>query len=84
MIRTISAAAVGAAVLAFAPPPAQAYEAPWCAVINMGHDVHWDCQYRSFDQCYPTIVAGNRGFCNPNPAYSGSEYTPSRRRIRHY
>jgi Protein of unknown function (DUF3551) len=47
----------------------QAYEAPWCAVINMGLDVYWDCQYQSFEQCYPTVLAGNRGFCNPNPYF---------------
>jgi len=53
--------------------------APWCAVINQGRDVYWDCQYSSFEQCYPNILGGNRGFCNPNPAYEGAP--PS---VRHY
>ena len=40
---------VAIAVLAgafFALQPAQAYEAPWCAVIQNGTgSVYWDCQY---------------------------------------
>ena len=82
MIRTsiIAVAALAAAVAAGNSRPAQAGEAPWCAVINTGFDVHWDCQYASFEACYPTILAGNRGFCNPNPAYSGVEQAPRRSR----
>jgi hypothetical protein len=52
--------------------PAQAYEAPWCAVIEVARgSVYWDCQYRSFEDCYGrgNILAGNRGFCNPSPYY---------------
>ena len=57
-----------AATLVFGLQPAAAYEAPWCAVISMGAgDVHWDCQYRSIEECRPNVLAGNRGFCNPNP-----------------
>ena len=37
----------------FGLQPAQAYEAPWCAVIqNSTGSVYWDCQYSSFEQCY--------------------------------
>ena len=25
--------------------------------------------YQSLEQCYPTVLAGNRGFCNPNPYF---------------
>ncbi len=52
--------------------PVQAYEAPWCAAIELSKgSVYWDCQYRSFDDCYRrgNILAGNRGFCNPSPYY---------------
>lgn len=52
--------------------PAQAYEAPWCAAIEVAKgSVYWDCQYRSFEDCYnrSNILAGNRGFCNPSPYY---------------
>ena len=56
-------------------PTAQAYEAPWCAVIELSKgSAYWDCQYRSFDDCYRrgNILAGNRGFCNPSPYYVGN------------
>jgi uncharacterized protein DUF3551 len=71
MVRMIFAAVPTiAAILVFGLQPAAAYEAPWCAVISMGAgDVHWDCQYRSIDECRPNVLAGNRGFCNPNPYF---------------
>jgi hypothetical protein len=50
----------------------QAYEAPWCAVTNIGHDVTWNCGMRSFEMCRQEVIAGNRGFCNPNPRGLGS------------
>ncbi len=70
----------GAVVL---PAPAQAYEAPWCAVHSFGRNgAYWDCQYRTFAQCVPAVIAGNRGFCNPNPAYV--EPPPAKKaKIRH-
>ena len=86
MSRILCAAMVSIAVFAFEQLHAEAHEAPWCAVINTGMDVHWDCQYQSFEQCYPNILAGNRGFCNQNPAYHGPERRayPSRRHIRQH
>ena len=72
------AAAVVAAATAFDLCPAQAYRAPWCAVINMGNgDVHWDCQYGPRGHAVPNVLAGNRGFCNENPAWSGGCGTPA-------
>ena len=67
----------GVAILAgvFFGLTAQAYEAPWCAVIELSKgSAYWDCQYRSFDDCYRrgNILAGNRGFCNSSPYYVGS------------
>ena len=67
MIHMIFAGAAVLASLGFGLQPAKAYEAPWCAVINTGLDVHWDCQYQSFEQCYPTVLAGNRGFPQSEP-----------------
>jgi uncharacterized protein DUF3551 len=52
--------------------PAQAYQAPWCAMIQNGiSSVYWDCQYNSFEDCYrrSNILGGNRGSCNPSPYY---------------
>jgi len=83
MISKISAAAVLAAAAAFTPAPAAA-AAPWCAVISLGTgDVHWDCQYASFEACYPNVLAGNRGFCNHNPAYVGPVVTKRKVARRH-
>ncbi|HMF25025.1 MAG TPA: DUF3551 domain-containing protein [Pseudolabrys sp.] len=51
---------------------AQYYRAaPWCAVIENGTgSVYWDCQYSSIEQCRPNVLAGNRGWCNPNPYFA--------------
>jgi Protein of unknown function (DUF3551) len=61
---TLVATAVFAGVIV-SLQPAQAYNAPWCAVIETGTGgSYWDCQYRSFEDCYRrgNILAGNRGF----------------------
>ncbi len=77
---------VGALVLAATAVshPAVANRAPpWCAVISLAPtDVYWDCQYRTFEECLPNVLAGNRGFCSQNPAYSGPELKP-KRKIHH-
>jgi hypothetical protein len=70
--RTLVAAGAFAAATSFfmcsAIPPGYAYgDAPWCAVINIGKGVTWDCQYQTAEQCIPNVIAGNRGFCNLNP-----------------
>jgi hypothetical protein len=64
----------GAAILAAAwyggvsPAGAAAGDDPWCAVIDYGDGgVSWQCDYRSFEECYPNVIAGNKGFCNVNP-----------------
>jgi len=80
-------AAVALAGVSFGPT-AQAYEAPWCAVIEAGKgSAYWDCQYRSFEDCYRrgNILAGNRGFCNPSPYYVANateQRRPTKRRAR--
>jgi len=50
---------------------ARANEGPWCALRNFGSDSSEDCQFRTFEECRATIVAGNRGFCNHNPRWQG-------------
>ena len=79
MIRLFLVGATALASVAFSYHPTKADEAPWCAVINTGLDVHWNCQYRSVEQCYPAVIAGNRGFCNPNPYYVAQ---PADRRLQ--
>jgi uncharacterized protein DUF3551 len=70
MLRVAFAGVVAVAAAVFGPQPARGYEAPWCAVTSGGDgDMHWDCQYRSIEECRPNVLAGNRGWCNPNPYY---------------
>ena len=69
MIRMIVVSAAAFVSAVFACHPTKAAEAPWCAVTNTGLDMHWDCHYRSAEECAPHVIAGNRGFCNHNPYY---------------
>lgn len=86
-MRKVLIAAVFVAAMLFDVKPAPAGVAPWCAVIPMGPgDAYWDCQYASIEACRPTIIAGNRGFCNPNPRWYGPAEPPrktGKRRVRH-
>jgi hypothetical protein len=53
MTRVILVATAALAGVIVGLQPAQAYEAPWCAVIEVAKgSVYWDCQYRSFEDCY--------------------------------
>lgn len=71
MTRLTIAIAAAAALICLNVRPSQAQytgNAPWCAVIELGSgDMEWDCQYPTVEACAPNVVAGNRGFCNPNP-----------------
>jgi hypothetical protein len=86
----IAAVFAGAVLLDARPAPAYTNvvsQAPWCAVLNMGTgDVFWDCHYSSIAECRPTVLAGNRGWCNPNPYFVGYYGPPDgpRRHIRRY
>lgn len=47
-------------------------EGPYCAVTNIGFEATAEnCYMRSLDQCRSEVIAGNRGFCRPNPRYAG-------------
>jgi hypothetical protein len=82
MQRMIFAGVVSLAAVVFGLQLAKAYEAPWCAVTNNGTgNMYWDCQYRSIEECRPNVLAGNRGWCNPNP-YFVAPYRPTE--YRHY
>jgi len=72
MMRIVLAAGVIMAAMSFNMRAAPAAEGPWCAFIEMGEDVIYeDCQYQTFEQCQPNVIAGNRGFCNHNPRWVG-------------
>ena len=93
MARILLSLAAAAAFLCLDVPPSQALygDAPWCAVREIGSgEVEWDCEYNSVEECAPTVVAGNRGFCNVNPHYVQPPAGPSplrhrrHRRIHHW
>jgi hypothetical protein len=76
--------AVTAAVL-FDVPASQAFQGPWCAGTNRGSGAFvYDCSMRTLEQCVSEVIAGNRGFCNPNPYYRGPEALPSRAKRKRY
>ena len=53
---------------------ARAYsEGPWCALENVGGStVRENCSMRTLEMCVQEVIAGNRGFCNPNPRWQGT------------
>lgn len=71
-MRIVLIAAVFMAAMLFDLRPAPAADAPWCAVLSFGaNGAYWDCRYASIEDCRPNVLAGNRGFCNPNPRWPG-------------
>jgi hypothetical protein len=34
--------------------------------------------------CVQEVIAGNRGFCSPNPYYRGPEFVPPRAKRKRY
>jgi hypothetical protein len=72
MVRHLPIAAVIFAIACLSAGSASAKEGPWCAFIAVGTGaIYEDCQYYSFEACRPVVLAGNRGFCNPNPRWVG-------------
>jgi hypothetical protein len=71
-MRILLIAGVLVAVVSFDTRSSNAQEGPWCAIISLGPgSVYEDCRYRSLEACRPNVLAGNRGFCNPNPRWTG-------------
>jgi len=65
-----------AATIFLAPAASHAYEGPWCAVQSTGMDsVVQNCRMRTFEECRMETIAGNRGFCTPNPRWQGARAT---------
>jgi len=57
---------------------------PWCAVESVGFStVIQDCSMRDFEQCRLLTIAGNRGFCTPNPYWTGAHDPVEPRRRTH-
>lgn len=74
MIRVLPVAALVLAAGCLDARPVSAQEGLWCALRNFS-DLSEDCQFRTLEECRVTIVAGNRGFCNPNPRWQGDVVT---------
>ena len=62
----------------------QATQMPWCAGTNVGHDFHYNCTLPTYEMCVQEVIAGNRGFCSPNPYYRGPEFVPLRAKRKRY
>jgi len=66
-----SAALVAALFVNISAGQAQGGKNPWCAMVNTGFDnLSEVCDFRTFEECRPFVLAGNRGFCVENPRYN--------------
>jgi hypothetical protein len=83
-MRRLGAAAAVVAALIVAPGAAQARGGRWCAESNAGWWAIRDCSYMTLQQCIPYAIAGNRGFCNLNPDYTGPPVSRHRTRRKHH
>jgi hypothetical protein len=80
-MRIVLAAAVFIVAMAVDLRPGRADpDGPWCAAVVMGHSVVKSCHYRTFEECYPNILGGNRGSCEPNPYWYGRDQKPEKPR----
>jgi hypothetical protein len=84
-MRVMLAVAVVAMVVLAGQRPGRAYDGPWCAVTNTGGGtVQWNCSLPTFEMCRQEVIAGNRGFCNPNPRWVGDQPRARRSSRRAY
>jgi Protein of unknown function (DUF3551) len=59
------------------------YQGPWCTVQPLGAGaIRQDCSMQTFEQCRMETIAGNRGYCVPNPRYRAAVEEPRRPRKR--
>jgi hypothetical protein len=83
-MRIMLLAAIAIAALISDISPSAAVEGPWCSQVTLGRGkVATNCSYRSFEECYPNVIAGNRGFCSPNPYWSGVRGGAARPKAHH-
>ena len=54
----------------------QATQMPWCAFTSKSD--FYNCSLPTYEMCVQEVIAGNRGFCSPNPYYRGPEAAPPR------
>ena len=59
------------------------YEGRWCAREDTGGSrVEENCHYDSFEACRRQVIQGNRGSCTQNPAFTGYDVRPTRKKKR--
>jgi hypothetical protein len=76
VVGIIIVTAVAAAML-LDPRASQAYERPWCALTEIaGGAMHENCTLPTFELCVQEVIAGNRGFCIPNPRWQAPGPAP--------
>lgn len=65
---------------------AQSGNMPWCAMVNTGFEnISEMCNFRTFEECRPFVLSGNRGFCEENRRYTGAPVKyHSKRRVKAY
>jgi len=84
-VRIILVATAVAAAMFLSLCASEAYERPWCALTDIGGGVmHENCTIPTFEMCVQEVIAGNRGFCGPNPYYRGPEPVPVRGKRKRY
>jgi hypothetical protein len=75
-VGIIIVTAVAAAML-LNPRASQAYERPWCALTEIaGGAMYENCTIPTFELCVQEVIAGNRGFCIPNPRWQAPGPAP--------
>lgn len=81
MRKTVMLAAL-AALLAFKPDGARAYDGPWCAVISLGSGfVSENCSMPSFEACRQEALGfGSSSFCRQNGYYIARQAETQRHR----
>jgi hypothetical protein len=83
-MRILLLAAVAVAALVSDISPSAAVDGPWCSQVSLGMGtVATNCSYRSFEECYPNVIAGNRGTCSPNPYWTGARESAVRPKTYH-
>jgi Protein of unknown function (DUF3551) len=84
-MRFVLIVAAMAAALLFDLRASQAVQRPWCAGTNRGGGTFsYNCTIPTFEMCVQEVIAGNRGFCSPNPYYRPEPPPRRGKRQRYY
>ena len=72
-MRTFLSCGILAAAAVLTSGQSQAYEGPWCAIVNIGGGfVSEHCSMPNFEACRQEAMRyGTTSFCHQNPRYPG-------------